>query len=147
MKHDRKAGASKSSASEGGIWRMPEFPGADLDAFLTAQRDTAEAVAAAYRKAFEGWTRILAVQTDLARSLMQRGASLGTELYRRPGQAGAADTFAEATRAASEDIVRSTREIVDTACECCADAVKSFGEPANRAKPTAADESGHRPTA
>jgi len=145
MKEQRKGTSSRATEAMSTEWRVPEFPGANLNSFFASQRDAAETVAAAYRKAFEGWARILAVQSDLARSLIQRGASMGAELYRQPGQAGSADTFAEAARAASEDIVRSTREIVDTACECCAGTVKAFGAYANRQKPATGDGSTHPP--
>jgi hypothetical protein len=139
MKEQRRARASHPHQRTSGPWRGAAFPTTGFDTFLAAQRDSAEAVAASYRKAFEGWARILKLQSNLARSLYERSASIGTDLYRNRDRPDAANTVVEATQGATEDIVRTTQEIVDTACACCVDAVKVYSEYANRQSKTVHD--------
>jgi len=145
MKEQRRARPSQPHETSE-TWRAVGFPTAGFNTFLAAQRDSAEAVAAAYRRAFEGWARILTLQSDLARSLYERGASIGTDIYRHRDRPDAANPVVEATQGAAEDIVRATQEIVDTACACCVETVKVYGEYASRQRPATASGPVHAPT-
>jgi hypothetical protein len=139
MTEKQRAHSPKSSATEAAGFEILQFAGANWESFLEAQRNGAEAVAAAYRKAFEGYAKILALQSELARLLIQQAAGMSTDLYRQPDQSDAPNKFAEATRSATDAIVRSTREIMETACECCVDTMDTFRERATVGKSGAAE--------
>ena len=145
MTEKRRPHGSKSSVTEGAGFGVPQFTGANWPLFFEAQRSGAEAVVAAYRKAFEGYTKILALQSELARSLFQQAAGAAVDLYRQPDRPDATNKFADATRSAAETIAQSTREIVETACECCVDTMDVFRESAARAKAAEAQSGAHHP--
>jgi hypothetical protein len=134
MTEKRKPHDDKSSATESSGAGKFELGMAGWEPMLEAQRNSTEAVAAAYRKAFEGYGKILALQLGLMKSLTQNAAGIGAALYRRPDRPEAANAFAEATRTAGDAIAQATREIMETAGECCVDTMKVFGERATAGK-------------
>lgn len=132
-RRNERAAQTRETASRGR--RASEFPTLDVNGFLKAQHDAAEAMAGAYRRTFESWARILVLQSELARSLYARGAAMGPGLYWNRDQPESVNSLATATQGAAEDVARTAREIVDAACECCIDTARVFNELASR--PTA----------